>query len=264
VRRYLRLATPPFRSPGNKQGRHSQNQPFRLPGVGAGRRSRCEHLAEVIAARLERSAYLPGFGRAKRLPRFLSIGTAFCSKFTLPVAAPHWPSGPLSALAGSRWSAHPLIDCLVTRRLLWVTVPETIDPPIPDAEDWDAVQTVIAEVQQAQRTIAWNAALVLFWDVAVRAFRIVERKQLFEQTPADSDLKIHQTQLDSLIKLGQILETRIQNIDDEDLGEFGVGRANLSAYVRELQDTFLTWHGPVTDPTRAAELEKKIFGATSS
>jgi len=31
------------------------------------------------------------------------------------------------------------------------------------------------------------------WDVAVRAFRIVERKQLFEVTPTDGDLKTHET-----------------------------------------------------------------------
>jgi hypothetical protein len=143
-------------------------------------------------------------------------------------------------------------------------VPNTIDPPIFDRKDWDAVKSLIAEVQQAQRTIAWNAAIILMWGVAVRAFRIVERKQLFEVTPTLANLKIHEALLGQLIKLGQTLETRIEDVDDEDLAEFGVGKANLSAYVRELQDTFSMWHGPEPDPFRAAELEKTIFGAASS
>lgn len=142
-------------------------------------------------------------------------------------------------------------------------MPNIVDSPTIDRKDWGAVHSLIVEVQQAQRTTAWNAAIILFWDVSVRAFRIVERKQLFEQTPTDGDLKLHETLLDSLIKLGQILETRIKNIDDEDLAEFGIGQANFSAYVRELQDTFLMWHGPEADPARAAELEKAIFGAST-
>jgi len=94
--------------------------------------------------------------------------------------------------------------------------------------------------------------------------RIVERKQLFEVTPTLSNLKIHEELLGQLIKLGQNLETRIEDVDDEDLAEFGVGKVNLSAYVRELQDTFSMWHGPEPDPFRTAELEKTIFGAASS
>lgn len=140
-------------------------------------------------------------------------------------------------------------------------MPNTIDPPIFDRKDWDAVQSLIAEVKEAQRNIAWNAAIILYWDVAVRAFRIVERKQLFEVTPTLANLKIHKELLETLINLGQTLETRIKDVDDEDLAEFGVTKANLSAYVGELQDTLIMWHGPDLDPVRSAELEKAIFGA---
>jgi len=148
-------------------------------------------------------------------------------------------------------------------------VPETIDSPIPDAEDREVVETLtavkalIAEVQQAQRTIAWNAAVVLFWVVAVQAFRIFERQHLFETTPSVENLKSHETLLDQIIKLGKILEARIQNIEDEDLAEYGVTRANLAASVRELEDTFLMWHGPELEPEKASELEKAIFGGAA-
>ena len=142
-------------------------------------------------------------------------------------------------------------------------MPKTLDPLASDKEDWDAVQSLIVEVEQAHRNVAWNAAIVLFWVVAVRAFRIVERKQLFELAPNDGDLKTHETLLGSLIKLGHTLETRLENIDDEDLAEFDVRRANLSACVRELEDTMSMWHGSGLDPFKAAELEKAIFGGAA-
>jgi hypothetical protein len=149
------------------------------------------------------------------------------------------------------------------------TVPKTIDLPIPGAESWEtaealaAAEALIAEVQQSHRSTAWNAAIVLFWVVIVRAFRIYERKRLIDQTPGAEDLKDHEMLLERVINLGKNLEIRIQNIEDEDLAEFGVERANLAASIRELEDTFLMWHGPELDPTKGAELEKAIFGATT-
>jgi hypothetical protein len=104
---------------------------------------------------------------------------------------------------------------------------------------------------------------ILLWDVAIRLFRVVERQRLFERTPARDDLKIHEALLHSLLSLGQLLEIRIQNVDDEDLARFGIQRENLSAYIRELQDTFLMWHGPELDPDKAAEVEKTIFGVVT-
>jgi hypothetical protein len=38
---------------GKQAGERESNQPFRVAGFGAGRPSRCERLAEVIAAKLE-------------------------------------------------------------------------------------------------------------------------------------------------------------------------------------------------------------------
>jgi hypothetical protein len=141
------------------------------------------------------------------------------------------------------------------------TVANTIDPTIIDRRDWAAVQELIAEVQEAERIARKYASAIHLWDAAVRLFRHVERLQLFEQTPTADDLKIHEALLHGLLSLGQLLEIRIQHIDDEDLASFDIQRENLSAYVRELQDTFLMWHGPDLDPARSAELAKRIFGA---
>jgi hypothetical protein len=85
VRRYLRLAKPAISISitGSEEGA-DRKPAISIAGVGTGRRSRCESLAEVIGVKLEAGlsspAYLPGSGRAKRLPRFLSIGPAFCSQ----------------------------------------------------------------------------------------------------------------------------------------------------------------------------------------
>lgn len=141
------------------------------------------------------------------------------------------------------------------------TVPNPIEPPIIDRRDWAAVQELIAEVQAKERVAQQYAVAIHMWDVAVRMFRNVELQQLFSKAPAENDLKVHKALLHSLIGLGQLLELRIQSIDDEDLASFGIQRENLSAYVRELQDTFLMWHGPDLDPARSAGLEKRIFGA---
>jgi hypothetical protein len=140
-------------------------------------------------------------------------------------------------------------------------VPKTIDPPIIDRKDWAAVQELITEVQQAER----YAAKIHLFDAAVRLFRHVEREQLFiPPTPIPDDLKVHEALLHSLLSAGQLLELRIQNIDDDDLAAFDIRRENLLAYVRELQDTLRTWHGIERDPFKADELKKRIFGASSS
>jgi hypothetical protein len=140
-------------------------------------------------------------------------------------------------------------------------VPNTIKPPKFDRQDWDAVQVLIAEVQQAERMTVRYAAGVLLFDAAVRSFRNVERVQLFEKTPSEDDLKFHEAILHSLISLGQLLAMRIAKIDAEDLAPYGIKRENLWAYVEELRDTFVMWHGPELNPERAAELKKAIFGA---
>ena len=52
VRRYLRLAKPAISIAGSEEGA-DRKPAISIAGIGAGRRSRCERLAEVIAAKLE-------------------------------------------------------------------------------------------------------------------------------------------------------------------------------------------------------------------
>jgi hypothetical protein len=136
-------------------------------------------------------------------------------------------------------------------------VATTVDSPVIDSKDWAAVQELIAEVQQADK---YSAAIYLF-DATVRLFRNIESRDFIAKTPTPRELKQHEAFLRVLIGVGQLLELRIQNIDDTDLAAFGIQRENFSAYVRELEESFLMWHGPELDPNRAAELEKVIFGA---
>ncbi|SRR5258708_27604914 len=117
-------------------------------------------------------------------------------------------------------------------------MPEILEPPIPDAEDWAAVELLIRDVQEAESKGKSYAASIVFWNMAVRLFHQAERILLFEQRPSPEDLKMHEAFLHALLGLGQLLEMRIQNISDDDLSRFGIQRENLNAYNRELKDTF--------------------------
>jgi gamma-glutamylcysteine synthetase len=105
----------------------------------------------------------------------------------------------------------------------------------PD-DDWAAVRSLIAEVQQTERTEHY-ADVVHQWDELVRLFRRVERQQLFERTPTEEDLAFHEATLYKLIGMGQFLALRVKGISDAELAGFGIQRLNLLAYVQELQET---------------------------
>jgi hypothetical protein len=81
-------------------------------------------------------------------------------------------------------------------------MPETLEPPIPDAEDWAAVQSLIAEVQQTERTEHY-VGVVKQWDELVQLFRRVERRELFERTPSEDDLAFHEATLHELIGIAK-------------------------------------------------------------
>ena len=136
-------------------------------------------------------------------------------------------------------------------------MPETLDRPIPEAEDWAAVRFLTRELERTYRVVASIAQ----WDLAVRLFREVERQRFFENEPTDSDLANHKALLHLLIGLGQQYELRIKQLHDFELAHFGISRANLVAYIRDLEDTFFLWHVPDFEPARTAELERTIFGA---
>jgi hypothetical protein len=126
--------------------------------------------------------------------------------------------------------------------------------------DWAPVQFMIADIQQAERNAKYPASVIRSWDSAAHLFRFMEQRQLFEQTPTATDLKMHEALLHALISLGLILEIQTS---DEDLAEFDIKRENLIAYIRELKDTFLMWHGPELEAAKAAELEKALYGDPS-
>jgi len=139
----------------------------------------------------------------------------------------------------------------------------TIEQPVIDRKDWAAVQELITDIQQAQEKTKRYAAGIYLLDATVRVFRKVELQELIAKVPTERDLKVHEALLHALIGLGQLLELRIQSIDDDDLALFGIQRENLSAYVKELQDDFIMWHDPEVDPATTAEIEKRIFGGAT-
>jgi hypothetical protein len=134
---------------------------------------------------------------------------------------------------------------------------ETLDSPTPDAKDWDAVRFLTRELERTEQV----AASIHQWDLTVRLFRAVERQQFFEKEPTEIDRLNHQALLHVLIGLGQQLELRIKEFSDQELARFGITRADVLAYIRDLEDTFFLWHVPDFEPARTAKLEQAIFGA---
>ena len=135
---------------------------------------------------------------------------------------------------------------------------ETLDSPNPDAEDWNAIQLLTRELERSEQQLA---ASIAQWDLTVRLFRAVERQRFFENEPTENDRANHRALLHLLIGLGQQLELRAKGFSDEELTRFGITRADLVAYIRDLEDTFFMWHVPAFEPDRTAKLEHVIFGA---
>jgi hypothetical protein len=133
-------------------------------------------------------------------------------------------------------------------------MPETLEPPIPEPKDWAAVRFLTRELERSEQL----AASIAQWDLTVRLFRSVERQQFYEKEPTEIDQANHRALLHVLIGLG---EGRAKGFSDQELARFGITRNNLSAYIRDLEDTFFLWHVPDFEPERTKKLEQLIFGA---
>jgi hypothetical protein len=99
------------------------------------------------------------------------------------------------------------------------------------------------------------------WDATVRRFRQIEEGRFYEEEPTDFDRENHRALLHLLIGLGRnwLLET--QNFTDQQWSGYGITRADLEAYIADLEDTFFMFYAPDFEPGRTAELRKAIFGA---
>jgi hypothetical protein len=56
------------------------------------------------------------------------------------------------------------------------------------------------------------------------------------------------------------LELQTGTLDNQWRG-LGFNRADLRAYIEDLEDSFFLWYVPDFEPARTAELQKTIFGA---
>jgi hypothetical protein len=136
-------------------------------------------------------------------------------------------------------------------------MPETLDLPSPEAKDWGAVRFLTRQVEQTDRL----AAAIHQWDLTVRLFRAVERQQFYEKEPTENDRQNHRALLHLLIGLGRVLELQAAALSDSQLATVGVTRADLRAYIEDLEDSFFLWYVPDFEPDKTAELQRAIFGA---
>lgn len=136
-------------------------------------------------------------------------------------------------------------------------MPATLDQPNPGAKDWGAVRFLTKQLEQADQL----AAAIHQWDLTVRLFRAVEQKQFYENEPTETDRANHRALLHILIGLGQVLELQSGSLTDQQLVDLGFKRADLRAYIEDLEDTFFLWYVPDFEPAKTAELQRAIFGA---
>jgi hypothetical protein len=134
---------------------------------------------------------------------------------------------------------------------------QALDPHISTStQDWAPVKDLIEEIQQQELF----AAAFFQWDLVVRYFRRIEKAHFLDQAPISDDLRYHKAALLALLSVGQYLVIASARFSDEDLVAFAISKENMLAYIRELEHSYIEWHGELSDETRA-ELNRRIFGA---
>ena len=126
--------------------------------------------------------------------------------------------------------------------------------------DWTHLNFLVAHLHRT-KNLPHDVAQ---WDLTIQLFRDVEQKHFYEQEPTELDRLNHLAILHILIGLGQQLEIRARGFTSEELDRMEVARADLAAYIRNLEDTLFMWHWPDPEPARTRELQKAIFGADPS
>lgn len=123
--------------------------------------------------------------------------------------------------------------------------------------DWYSVRSSALRLAQIEKL----TDAIPRWDRTVRFFRDVEQSRFYVEEPTDFDRENHRAALHLLIGLGRnwLLET--QNFTDQQWSGYGMTRADLAAYIADLEDTFFMFYVPDPEPGRTAELQKAIFGA---
>jgi hypothetical protein len=132
---------------------------------------------------------------------------------------------------------------------------QALDPPI-STQDWAPVKDLIEEIQQQELF----AAAFFQWDLVVRYFRRIEKAHFLDQEPVSDDLRYHKAALLALLGVGQYLMLASDRFSNEDLIPLAISKENMLAYIRELEHSYIEWHGELSDETRA-ELNRRIFGA---
>jgi hypothetical protein len=122
--------------------------------------------------------------------------------------------------------------------------------------DWHIVRSYTLELGHIEKL----ATAIAQWDKTVRFFRQVEQSRFYEDEPTDFDRENHRTVLHLLIGLGQnwLLETK--DFNEQQWAGYGFTRADLAAYVADLEDTFFMFYTPDSEPGKLAGLQRTIFG----
>jgi hypothetical protein len=125
--------------------------------------------------------------------------------------------------------------------------------------DWRTVRFSAQEIGPHEKL----GKAIAQWDAAVRLFRKVEQSRFYENEPTDIDRENHRAVLHLLIGLGRNWLLESQAFSDQHLAASGFTRADLEAYIADLEDTFFMFYVPDFEPDKTAELQRQIFGGAA-
>ena len=130
-------------------------------------------------------------------------------------------------------------------------VGQIIDEPGVVLDQWIWLQELIDDVVRENKRDAF-ARSFFEWHLAVRQFRKVEEKRILSGAPTDLDLEHHARCLDGLLGIGRSLALQSKSFGDRTPVHLQIDRAQLDAYVEELELSLREWHHDFAE----SELEK--------
>jgi glutamate synthase domain-containing protein 3 len=128
-------------------------------------------------------------------------------------------------------------------------------------EEWAWVNDLIEEVRRETERDAF-ARQLFQWDLAVRQFRKLELKRMFQRPPTPTDLHYHGMCLHALLAIGHALVIESRKFQPTELKHFNLQHEQLEAYVEELEMSLREWHHGFTEE-RLAEVRNKVLGCAA-
>jgi|GEM_PF-1660579 len=128
-------------------------------------------------------------------------------------------------------------------------------------EEWAWVNDLIEEVRRETERDAFTRQLFQ-WDLAVKQFRKLEMKRMFQRQPTPTDLHYHGMCLHALLAIGHALVIDSRKSQAPELKYFNIHHEHIEAYVEELEMSLREWHHGFTEE-RLDEVRNKVLSSAA-